>query len=148
MQITERVTEIILQWVLVRTLITNSISTSCKHLMMLQVLNISSCLLTKKKVLSMLLELILLHSFFNIHRSWFFNFFSTSRMSIGIQSMENNYLLASLEYSCTTGKYCEVHFRAFLVKQVYLYQYSDEYCFLHQLAQGRNITFEFCQRSA
>ena len=80
MQITVRVTEIILQWVLVSTLITSSISTNCKNLIMLHVLNISSCLLTKKKVLSIFLVLILLHPFFNIHRNWFFSLFSTSRM--------------------------------------------------------------------
>ena len=141
MQITVRVTEIILQWVLVSTLITSSISTNCKNLIMLHVLNISSCLLTKKKVLSIFLVLILLHPFFNIHRSWFFSFFSTSRMSIGIQSMENNYLLASLEYSCITGKYCEVHFRAFLVKQVYLYQYSDEILLLTSNSTGKKYYF-------
>ena len=141
MQITKRVNEMILQWVLVRTLITSNTSISCRHLMRLQVLNMSSCSLTKKKVLSMLLESVLLHSFFNIHRSWCFNFFSTSRMSIGIQSMENIYLLASMEYTCITGKYCEVHFSAFLVKQVYLYQYSDEILLLTSTSTGKKYYF-------
>ena len=66
----------------------------------------------------MLLESILLHSFFNIHRSWFLNFFSTSRMSIWNTKYGEYYLLASLVYTCITGKYYEVHLSAFLVKRL------------------------------
>ena len=78
MHIIVRVAEIILQWVVVRTLITKSMSTNCKNLILVHVLNISNCLEIRKNVLSMFLLLNLLHPFFNIHSNWFFNFLSTS----------------------------------------------------------------------